>query len=391
MRASFIFLIVVLPLFTAAQIQVTLNSGIGTYQMGELKTLQDNFLKSMPVAAQVTASFPAYWFYELTATNEFKEKFLMGGSLSYGSTGGRVYYSDYSGSLWSDQLASFYSITTLFGARRTWLDGKLSLQGDVRPGITITNLDFSSNQAAGNAIYYSQNKYHSLNLVVQPTVSLSYRWRSLSFNTFAGYNFNFAKGELQSHQSYYSQFGILYSGGNSTHVDWSGLRAGVGLGINLKGDSAPSLDRFSVGLGLGLNYGGVGMNVTTYPQKNVGVFFGVGYALAGLGTNGGFKLRLPKENKKWYPYLIGMYGYNAAIKVSNSNLSKLFYGPSFGFGFEQTTPSEKSVLWSFALLVPVRGNEVDNYINALKSSGVQFNNSLLPIAFSAGFRFNNTR
>src|SRR5258708_40338556 len=115
-RVGFVFLIAISPLLATAQLQLTLNSGIGTYQMGDLKTLQDNVLKSMPVKAQVISSFPAYWFYELTATN-VKGKFVMGGSISYGSSGGRLYYSDYSGSLWYDQLSSFYSVTTMLGTR----------------------------------------------------------------------------------------------------------------------------------------------------------------------------------------------------------------------------------------------------------------------------------
>jgi hypothetical protein len=353
--------------------------------------VQDNLLKGMPVKAQVTASFPAYWFFELTATNELKGKLLLGGSLSYGSTGGRVSYSDFSGSLWSDQLVSNYTITTLFGTKTSWFNGKLSLQGDVRPGITVTTMDYSYNQDAGTSSYYSRSKYHSLNLIIQPTATLSYRWRSLSVNSFVGYNINFVKGDLRSYDNF-SSFGYYYPGNSSTHADWSGLRAGGGLALAINESTSTVAERFSVGMGLGLNYGGIGVNFTTYPQRNVGVFLGVGYALAGMGANAGLKLRLPSEGKKWYPYFTGMYGYNAAVKVSgNGNLNQLFYGSTFGVGLEQNSENQKDILWSFALLVPVRGPEVDNYINALKATGVQFTNTLLPIAISAGFRFNNTR
>ena len=150
-------------------------------------------------------------------------------------------------------------------------------------------------------------------------------------------------------------------------------------------------DRVSIGLGFGFDYGGLGGNFTVYPQKNIGLFAGAGYAFAGLGYNVGVKLRLTPK-RLFTPFFTAMYGYNAAIVVSNSsnlsfdNLSKLFYGPSVGIGFD--LGSIKKGYLSVAILVPFRSADVDNYINQLKTNdGVQFKNNLLPVAFSIGYRF----
>ncbi len=50
-------------------------------------------------------------------------------------------------------------------------------------------------------------------------------------------------------------------------------------------------DMVSIGLGIGLDHGGFGGNVTYYPVKNIGLFGGVGYAIAGVGFNVGAKFR----------------------------------------------------------------------------------------------------
>ncbi len=163
--------------------------------------------------------------------------------------------------------------------------------------------------------------------------------------------------------------------------------------LHAQDSSSVNLDysKATLGLGFGFDYGGLGGNFSVYPQKNIGLFASAGYAFAGLGYNLGVKLRLTPK-KHFTPFFTAMYGYNAAIVVSNSsnlsyaNLSKLFYGPSAGIGFD--LGSVKRGYLSVAILVPFRSADVDNYIDQLKTNdGVQFKNNLLPVAFSIGYRF----
>ncbi len=89
------------------------------------------------------------------------------------------------------------------------------------------------------------------------------------------------------------------------------------------------IDKFTFGIGGGLDYGGFGGNLLLYPQKNFGLFVGGGYALAGFGFNAGAKIRYIKDEQasKFTPYFMGMYGYNAAIAVTDATeFNKLFYG-----------------------------------------------------------------
>lgn len=159
---------------------------------------------------------------------------------------------------------------------------------------------------------------------------------------------------------------------------------------NAQSNELPSqnFDRFSFGIGAGLDYGGIGFNLSGYPQKNIGLFAGVGYAFAGIGFNGGVKFRLIPE-KRFSPYVVAMYGYNAAVAVSGSaNYDKLFYGPSVGAGFDLGSHVKNRGYFSLAILIPFRSPDVNNYIDDLRNTyGVSFNNNLLPIGISIGYKF----
>ena len=146
----------------------------------------------------------------------------------------------------------------------------------------------------------------------------------------------------------------------------------------------------TLGLGFGQDYGLLGGNLTVYPQKNIGLFVGFGFAFAGFGYNAGIKLRaLPNHGlSKVRPFLLGMYGYVAAIAVTNSPAdNKMFYGPTIGGGIDigPTTPGKGYL--SLAILVPFRSPDVQNYIDQLKANGVSFNGNLTPITFSIGYKF----
>jgi hypothetical protein len=156
--------------------------------------------------------------------------------------------------------------------------------------------------------------------------------------------------------------------------------------------SAKPFDNFSLGLGIGLDHGGFGANFLVYPQQNFGLFIGAGYALAGLGINGGIKVRILSKNPRAviHPYAVAMYGYNAAVYITNGQqYNKLFYGPTVGLGIDALSNKPAAVgYWSFAILVPFRSPDVQNYINSLQTNyGVSFANNLIPIGISIGYKF----
>ncbi|MBI9038716.1 MAG: hypothetical protein JEY97_11335 [Bacteroidales bacterium] len=165
--------------------------------------------------------------------------------------------------------------------------------------------------------------------------------------------------------------------------------------INLKAQDTTvitrHIDKGLIGFGLGLDYGGIGANFLYYATRNIGIFGGVGYNFDAVGVNAGIKFRLIKKKptSNLDPYILAMYGYNAAIIVKNSNSqNKTFYGPTIGVGLDFRPKPLSMGYFSIALLIPIRKSEADDYISRLKKyNHVTFTNQLLPVAFSIGYRF----
>ena len=152
----------------------------------------------------------------------------------------------------------------------------------------------------------------------------------------------------------------------------------------------PDFDKGALGLGLGFDYGGIGISYTAYPQANIGIFGSVGYAIAGVGYNFGARFQLTPVNRVT-PFVMFMYGYNAAIQVKDyngpgQNSNKMFYGPTAGIGCDFGLHRAGKGYLSVALTIPFRSQDVNDYMNQLSASGVQFNNKLSPVGFSFGYK-----
>lgn len=149
------------------------------------------------------------------------------------------------------------------------------------------------------------------------------------------------------------------------------------------------MDVASWGFGMGLDYGGLGVNLTIYPQKNIGIFGGLGYAFVGAGYNVGIRTRITFNKVKPNPslFITGMYGYNTVYKVKDwSALDRKYYGYTVGMGIETAVRSSKPGVWSFGLLVPIRSQEALSYYDQLKKNPYIKMGNLLPFAISIGYK-----
>lgn len=153
-------------------------------------------------------------------------------------------------------------------------------------------------------------------------------------------------------------------------------------------------DKAAMGIGLGFDYGGIGVGAAVYVNKNFGFIGGLGYALVGAGFNAGIKYRFYNEKPVGVvPFLVAMYGYNAAVKLDYDGTSgpesvhKIYYGPSFGAGLDTKYREGKQGYWSFTLLVPIRAQEYTDEINNFQNAGGTFFSKPLPVAFSVGYKW----
>ncbi|HWR75222.1 MAG TPA: hypothetical protein VN276_06270 [Bacteroidales bacterium] len=158
----------------------------------------------------------------------------------------------------------------------------------------------------------------------------------------------------------------------------------------LKANSVVTFDKISIGLGIGQDYGGVGGSFLYYPQRNFGLFCGIGYNLASVGYNLGVKSRIALGSSTSHVLLsfLAMYGYNAVIRVQDyQDLNKVFYGPTIGAGVDFKPFRYSDDYISMSLFVPLRSSEVQDYVDYLEQVyNVVFEQGLIPVTFSFGYR-----
>jgi len=160
-----------------------------------------------------------------------------------------------------------------------------------------------------------------------------------------------------------------------------------------KQDSKAANPNFYAGLGLGLDYGGIGFKAEFLPVKNIGIFAGAGANLDKVGLNGGLSLKILPD-KKATPVIMGMYGYNAVLKVKSPFgnaviFQKTYYGPSLGAGYDIKT-RKKNNKWSIAIIVPFRSQAFEDKYNEYKEAGFEFNPGKTPVLFSIGYNLNSS-
>jgi hypothetical protein len=149
--------------------------------------------------------------------------------------------------------------------------------------------------------------------------------------------------------------------------------------------------KIDLGMGAGLDYGGFGWRVTAKPSRAVGIFCGLGYAVAGAGFNGGFNANF-KPKGRATGYLTAMYGYNAALKMKgdpvmvNGDLlwKKLYYGPSFGLGVKSSNKKKSKNFWNFEILLPIRSAEFKDTLTTIEAQGGK-TTTVFPVTLSVGY------
>lgn len=163
---------------------------------------------------------------------------------------------------------------------------------------------------------------------------------------------------------------------------------------------------FDIGISVGYEGGGlIGLKATVQPIHNIQLFVGYSYLNANTsqtGTAYGLKIFPFKHtSKNINPYLLGMYGTNAVVNISNATyLNKSFNGFSFGVGCNINESEDKNLFkfmnhssfWgrfysSFSLYALLPNSDVDSYRNYLSNTYNITTGKPFPIGASLGINF----
>lgn len=147
---------------------VSISAGVATYSFDELKDYQAYIKGEIVTNATITDDFPAYLIYSVNLNKQFK-KFILGIVGVHGSTGGRVYYEDYSGRLVADQLVKYnqVGITTAFSL---FEKNDFQIAGGLKTSVVFYTLDIKNSLTLGNETVNENETFGSINLALQPHV-----------------------------------------------------------------------------------------------------------------------------------------------------------------------------------------------------------------------------
>lgn len=202
-------------------ISVGFGSGIATFHMPALKSLNRDLLRSLPFDAKIVSNMPPFLTYEAFVLME-SSNFSIGPLISYRSTGSRISSTDYTGSYLFDlKLQSFnYGIKSsyqLFQSRKSsWLVY-------INAGFI-----FSKMSATEKFVLYEEmpstetENFTSHNYFTEPGISYQFMvYKHYKVNLYAGVEIQLDQEKFKINSQFNSQaaFG----------PNWTGFRTGIAL------------------------------------------------------------------------------------------------------------------------------------------------------------------
>ncbi|MFO7790168.1 MAG: hypothetical protein R6V32_06315 [Bacteroidales bacterium] len=123
-------------------------------------------------------------------------------------------------------------------------------------------------------------------------------------------------------------------------------------------------DKLATATGVGIGYGNLGQSFYTFPWKNTGIFFSLGFSSGGMVYNTGVKFRFINDTVNFFlqPYLTLMYGFNTIVIYENMpSRNRIFNGFTPGIGLDIRPGFLKNMYFSVSVVHPYRSSEIDDY------------------------------
>nr|NQU93783.1 hypothetical protein [Bacteroidota bacterium] len=233
MKKSFVLLIIFMiasPML-AQPFRLGVGMGWASYNMHKLKELNEALLKSFPVEAKITDSFPPWLMYSLQSSYSKNPRVKMGLQYSFNSSGSRISSTDYSGEIHLDQIINGHSLGAGFWYG-LFQEKKLSVNLGIEAGATYSLhkiREITIIQDAGK--YVETTKFHSIGFFAMPEMEFIYHKTPFHIGLIIGPSINF-DGDL----IYGRKQGKLVNPNTRENVqaDWTGVRIVLSLWYTLK-------------------------------------------------------------------------------------------------------------------------------------------------------------
>jgi hypothetical protein len=224
--------IVLLSVFGYGQdINIGIQSGIGSYKMKSLHNLNKSMASPLPTDDAVISDLPPYVYLQAEADLGFLEnRFSIGILVSAHSTGSRVYYSDYSGLYRCDMKISDYTVGSIFKAR-VFRFSKFDVDAYSEFGFSTTTLNTEEFFQIGTSSIERKQTYDSSPAYFEPGIRINYSLKKMSVGLNAGYAINIG----DTFTIIGNEIVILRNPWTGENIvsDWSGFRLGINVSFKL--------------------------------------------------------------------------------------------------------------------------------------------------------------
>lgn len=213
---------------------VRLSYGVESYDMGDLPAWQqaqlDAIRSDLNVPAKVVDAFPAQFALRGDILIYETSSLRAGLTLGYNSTGGRVHYADYSGSLRFDQVASRIYGGGYLGTRLSGGDSRVSLWATGRLLISSSTVTAKTVIDVEDARQANTVELTAPGVGFLPTLAVEWDVWLVSMRLYGGYELSMG-GRLKTAD----QERLLSSIGEiqDPTLSWSGGRVGLSVGFGL--------------------------------------------------------------------------------------------------------------------------------------------------------------
>lgn len=221
-----VFMIVTIPLCAQHWIG---SAGVnyGSYSMKSLKKVQQSLFPSN-IPLEVVESFPSRVGFEINLLRTF-DNMSFGAGFSQASTGGRVSYADYSGSILHDMIANNVMVSIqaeyAFIQKDSW-----ELFFTMRNGIAISTMKYRTELTLGSETDEVNNKFNAMNFALGPGLGARFFYRNFFLHPEARYETHIVKGDLTYTEDSDTELKV---NGNKVQMDWDGIRLSISLGYRI--------------------------------------------------------------------------------------------------------------------------------------------------------------
>jgi len=189
--------------------------------MDGLKDFNSKIINSLPVSAKVVDNFPKANYWDGSILYEYK-KLYVGVNLSHHTTGSRISYIDYSGSLKYDQIVTSNSFGPIMKLNIK-TNSKLKFYPYIGLNIINTKYRLDEELIVSNQHSSKSTDLDATSLLFNLGIETVYSFNWVGFGFYAGYSKN-NQGKL-----YLDNEEAVLEDGDKVYTDWTGFRYGLSI------------------------------------------------------------------------------------------------------------------------------------------------------------------